>query len=54
MNAGFEEEVIVEWQRDDVFADVSYIRVFIALSVEIRQATKIGRRVDHELIVVQD
>jgi hypothetical protein len=54
MNAGLEEEVIVEWQRDNVFADVSDIRVFIALSVEIRQVTKIGGRVDHEFIVVQD
>jgi len=54
MNAGLEEEVILEWPRDDIFADVSNVRVFIALPIEIRQVTKIRRRVDHELIVVQD
>jgi len=54
MNARLQQKVVLKRQRDYVFTDVSYIRVDITLPGAIRQATKIGRGVNDQLILIKD
>jgi hypothetical protein len=55
MNARLQEEVLIfKRRRDYLFTDISYVRVYVLFMDTIRQAAKIGRRVNDHLVAVED